>query len=710
MHDQDNSMDEVASDAVQDVVMDPNGSGDVMSILQDVERQFDRLRDVQNQHATEVASLAERSAQLEDLGRQLDTQRQELERQSEELTRQTETLTQDRSTLEGEREAAETRAEQLHSEQQTLAQHAEDLKHRETHFEQERTEFGDAQQRHAEVTAQLESVQTQLEESRQRAESTEQEAMELIHEMEEQRDALQAKVTEHEGLIEQQQTQIADLQQKLDVTGQKLQRFAEMLKEQGPQLERGAAAIAMVDHEKQQVERLARELAEAKLSADPEELRNRDERIKELTEALHQSRGQAVGEPDSFELEQRNSELQSELDQIRIQLEQAEQTSRDAQSQLEGQVNQISGAESAERQFEIEKAELEAKLHELDVQLQEARAQQAAAESAAGDQEAATEARMLRSENMRLVEERDELRKNERELQAALEKKQKIEAREGASSDSADDLAQIDKQMQELMRRQVHLEEVRHKLAVSERRMIRRGAGGRAMSGMFSLLMIAALNALAAWVAADHVFPVDVVASATVRANSESPSDLTDEALLKWKRWHTELIYASEFQATLAERMGNLRIDALRTQQAVTGMIVRDLTVDAAQPGYLTFSLSGTDPAQTSAVLDVLVSTIAAESKRMTSIEEETVHAVALNEKQEGGRLRYSSVGPIAFEDSQLIRAAPIFGGLLLVSMVFIALTYGRLVRAKRVFDEEEDPMAEPEDMAEVTATLHQVS
>ena len=50
----------------------------------------------------------------------------------------------------------------------------------------------------------------------------------------------------------------------------------------------------------------------------------------------------------------------------------------------------------------------------------------------------------------------------------------------------------------------------------------------------------------------------------------------------------------------------------------------------------------------------------------------------------------FASIGPVPVEDQRLMHALPIFGGMIVVTLGLFGVVYGRLVRAKRIFDEEE--------------------
>jgi hypothetical protein len=742
-------------------------SEDVMAILASVEQQFDRLRDAQAARADEIAAVARRSTELEERAQDVDRRARELEAARAELARvrggveeQAAALRQAQGALQEQQHRLEEQAREQERRSAETARHEADLEAARAALREREAQVGQADQ-----------LRRELEELRAKVEQTETEAIELIQQAEQERDAhksasearleemrqqLQRARTELESNNEQlrfrreqidqlnrqlaqreeelqtlhgdaerqaQHTrtlerQLHDSQHKLDVAGQKLRKFAEMLGEQAPQLDRGAAALAMLEQQKRQIEKLTQQLAEARVSADPDELRRRDERITELTEALRQSRGQAAGQPDAFELEQRTSEMMQELDRVRLELEQAQMSATEAREQLERHLKERSAAEQAGRRFEIEREELLARITQSEERRRQLESEGAAA--AQREREFRERIRAMEGEiessrdhavapDAALEAERRRLAEESRRLEArAAELRQREERLEPAGEEASHPSAQTLEDVREIQRAQAQLTEVHRQLARAERRMAKRWARARALTQLAALSILIAFNAVAAWLAADMLFPAVVVASATVQADAQGPA-LTPEEAAAWQRWHAELLLSSGFQARLATTMAERRIDAYATPVAVANLILRDVKVDTSTPGAMVLTLARPGVDEAARLLDVITATLLSESKARMADRDSRVFARCAAERESDGRTRYAIEGAIPLEDHRLVRAGPIFGGSMAVSLALFGIFYMRLVRAKRVFDEEEDIFAADEFADEDHATLKSV-
>ena len=136
-----------------------------------------------------------------------------------------------------------------------------------------------------------------------------------------------------------------------------------------------------MQQQRQEIESLTKHLAEAKLSGNVEELRRKDQRIRELTEALHQARGQRGDQTNVADLERRNGELTALSDQLRLDLEQAQLAADESQRQLAEFVartgSQGQQQDNERTRFELEREQLELRIGQLEKALRRAKAEAA---------------------------------------------------------------------------------------------------------------------------------------------------------------------------------------------------------------------------------------------------------------------------------------------------------------------------------------------
>ncbi|MHC5003218.1 MAG: coiled-coil domain-containing protein [Planctomycetota bacterium] len=538
-----------------------------------------------------------------------------------------------------------------------------------------------------------------------------------------------SELADREERVENLERRLDDSRTKLELAGEKLSKFSGILAQQSEQLEQAAAVAVVADQQRQQIESLTRQLAEAKLSGDPEAVQRKDQRIKELTEALRQARGQTGAMIDVDELERRNDELAGQNDELRLELERTQVAAREAQGQLDEHLSHAAASQqSREKSLREEIMQLKAQLAEtgaeLDVARRAAEEQSQATEEAvlaAEEQRQATEEAVLAAEEQRQVlEERleelegrlqegaavqpsaaaaplvDEARLLEhvehlRRRHARLKRIRRLlrRARTGAVTT---DVTQEQRaaELRKLQQERVQLDEVRRMLAATERKMIQRWAMPRAFTVVCWLLILVTLNGGAAWLASDLLHPVESAGTVIVEAVSDANQPAKAAELQSWRTWCTDLLEDERFHAALAKRMADQRMDMYADAGAISTRL-EGLGVDTAEPGQLMLSLTGTNEEEVLAVLDVVAGTLAARSKQEAAKRSGGVYGSVVGERVDDGRVRYAALSPVAVHDVRLQQALPIFGVLIVVSLTVVLTCYRRLARAKRLFEEVDD-------------------
>jgi hypothetical protein len=203
------------------------------------------------------------------------------------------------------------------------------------------------------------------------------------------------------------------------------------------------------------------------------------------------------------------------------------------------------------------------------------------------------------------------------------------------------------------------------------------------------LAVLALLCAAASWLAADNIAPAKISASVVLEGRTHSNAALTPEQAQAWHTWNNDVLLDAGFHQTLAKRMAERRLD----QYADAGKLARrlrdDLTIDSQRDGLMILTLAGIDEDEVTSVLDVVATTLVADSTRQAARRADNVRTVATGERRDHGRIRYATLNSVPIHDARLRHAMPIFGGLFVVALVLILMFYSRLIKAKRVFDEE---------------------
>jgi len=560
---------------------------------------------------------------------------------------------------------------------------------------------------------------------------------------EELRSQLEQHVTQLNNKLAQRDKALSESQEKLKLAGEKLAEFSEVLREQAAQLEHAAAAKITVRQQQQEIEHLCNELARYRLAADPEVIDRKDQRIAELTEALRQARGQSPTSGDSQHLEQQLIEMNAALDERQLLIEQLQVQLAHAQQRASEEVS--AGAKSAsdaarltERDARIE--ELTAEVHRLSHELQD----RASAAQTASTTEAAHAAEIeALQQQVRELEGRTQTAESDpqtlreleaetarsahfqqrvKELEHELKKAKKSGSSSGGSTKGLDEKVQrIRAAAEHLQRRRARLQRLRHlielhkpagsghsqstaeqielaqqsiseartALAMSEREMMKRWARSRsAVAVSFATILLAVVGA-ASWFVADHFYPAKAVAAVSLEARTKTNGKLDGEEGALWSAWHAEMLHDRSFRTTLAKRMQERQLPLYGSESAIDALFKSDVTIDAVQPGELTISMAGHDSRQLIHALDTIASTLSTASAREAGKRTDGARTVIRGEQGSGSSVQYAALTGVTTEDERLMYAGIIFGSTITVALLFGLGIYSRLIKSKRIFEEE---------------------
>ena len=152
--------------------------------------------------------------------------------------------------------------------------------------------------------------------------------------------------------------------------------------------------------------------------------------------------------------------------------------------------------------------------------------------------------------------------------------------------------------------------------------------------------------------------------------------------------FHWADVTSSGSRRTLAVRFDERRLDQYASAKAVTERL-GDLSIDAMQPGALTFTLPGTDKGETKMVLDLLATSIVTESDVRKRKRGTNAWATLPDARSEDGREAYATIDPVPIDDQRLIYAGPIGVAILIVLLIVSRFICARLADVKHEFDED---------------------
>lgn len=503
---------------------------------------------------------------------------------------------------------------------------------------------------------------------------------------------------------------------KLEAANKKIADLTRKVDEQATQLERGAMALNMVKQQQEQIDRLTKQLAGQKLRSDPYELQRRDERIAELTEALRQSGGKSVAENGHADLEQQNADLMEQVDRLRAKLEQAHESAEQAKRQLkEGHPQESTDREELMAEHAAKVAELTSEIDhwrakaenqsnnsswESEQEMKEKSGSVAAWKERVAELERELErersratpdganleedgAGSLREKAQRVAAVAEHLRRRRSRLERMRHlMDHKLSHGEGAPTERA-----ATEELMRLEQERMQLAGTRRALATAEKKMHRRWARHRTLVLLASIVLTMLGCALGAWILADHFFPALRSASVTLTAKGKSPRDVTPEQDDTWRAWHLHMINDKRFQQTLAKRMHERRMDEYADPELVAQKIRENLTIDGHHHGTMVLTLAGRDTRELTGFLDVVTATLMTESSRQMADRGDNLYAFA--DRLPDGASRYATVNDTPIKDNRMSYAIPIYGVLLGLSLVIAIYVLARLLRAKRVFDED---------------------
>ena len=621
---------------------------DVLGILEDIESQFNRLRTIRGEQVDSLRELAERSARLESQKTQLEAERTTLEKEQTDwnarINRARVELDDSKRCLEADRRLHERRLEEdkatLNRDRSSLQQDRERIQQ-----EQEtqrvamttlQAELAEKAESIAREEADIKSEQVQLEAGR---EARRREVDELISALLMARKLLEKrgrqvrhqekKLDDYrsgarrsrsrrrslESCTRAQRKKIRTLQEerdsqrdRLEEAGRRLRVFMEQLREQGDLVERGNAALALVDSLEGQIETLQSSLEKARNEVDENQLN----RLKEIEE---------------------------ERDCLRGQIESKEATCRELEQRLQDEPDGETTAEVADQTRRL--ADIACHLHR-------------------------------RRERLRF-------------LRNGMASRQPMAVDSGSHEARSRQL----RQSEVIEQRQLELDEVRKMLANSERKMIQKWAAPRAVVISCWVLFAVSILATASWMAADRITPALRSTSITISPRIEQNETMTEQAFADWQAMHESQIKSEGFIRDVAQRSAARRLDPWNSYESVRRVVTDNLTVDTGQPGQIALTLANKEPGKAADFLEIMASSMVVDAQRSLASRPGGHASQIMDGRKEDGLIRHARLNPAIIKDERMVTAGVVMAGGLVVVAMMLCLVYTRLLRAKRIFEQE---------------------
>jgi len=186
------------------------------------------------------------------------------------------------------------------------------------------------------------------------------------------------------------------------------------------------------------------------------------------------------------------------------------------------------------------------------------------------------------------------------------------------------------------------------------------------------------------WVVAEKVYPGDYSATAIVTADG-GQRRLSEAALEEWQGYTTQLFDDPRFMETVADMLKKRGFATLGTPALLEAALANGLTISSPTPGQIHLEYRDKGSTRTERVLDTLSVALARTANRTRS--RRTDGAMShISKPAEAGR------EPIG--GNQLVHAASIFGGGMLLTLSFGGIVWRRMASSKSEFERDQQLQA----------------
>lgn len=586
-------------------------------------------------------SAAERERSTEDRERTCDERIAELTRavatERESLEAERAAIEQDRVALARERTAADAAGQVANARLAALTAEIATLNECLTSLQRERDELADSLARNIADSkgAQAEALAA--------AERNEAALMLAMTRLRDQLADAESSLTSRDAVVEgkdrtiaERDARIVDLEREIEMArqslrtaGEKLAALAKSVADQAPQLERGAEAIAMLAEYRQRIESQERRITQLE---------------RELAAAVEAANAVPETVVDTEALASASAELEAarqEIDRLHSEVAFARQLTDEAREN-----NRSSAAE----------------------------ADQAIADTQAKLTEALT---FLATRKHRI----DLARRLQRE------RKTKREAEVRTVAENA--MVRVLEEERIVKKQREELRQVQEVLSATESTMMQRFARHRGGLVAAWCMIVVGVVAVGSWFAADSVMPAAAVASVDLSAKAREGETITPEADIAFQSVHRDALSDEGFREAVKRRLADRGVHALKGN-AEFDRWFEGVQFDSDGPGSLRLIAEGPDGQTALIALDTLATTLANESPKLAKGKGDVPRASITGNTQVPGRISFSTLVPQQGPLDRIMAAGMLFSGVLTVGLIAGLVTFGRIAKAKRRFEDAE--------------------
>jgi chromosome segregation ATPase len=203
-------------------------------------------------------------------------------------------------------------------------------------------------------------------------------------------------------------------------------------------------------------------------------------------------------------------------------------------------------------------------------------------------------------------------------------------------------------------------------------------ARSKAFSTMFFGACATAILGGASWLLAGQVAPETYQARAVLAADSPD-RELSAAELEEWTTFHAAMLEDPRFHEFTSQRMARGGLPGLASATAVKDRIAKAIKPQSNKPGELTLEMTGVGREKTERELQMFAVAMQSQSRE------------AKDRRADGGNTIISQTAKAGDEPLDSVRltyAGGIFGGVMLVFGVLVAIVWSRLAAAKMKFDQ----------------------
>jgi chemotaxis protein histidine kinase CheA len=233
---------------------------------------------------------------------------------------------------------------------------------------------------------------------------------------------------------------------------------------------------------------------------------------------------------------------------------------------------------------------------------------------------------------------------------------------------------------EQILAQRSELATIRDRVLEGERRLQRRHAGSRAAVTLTCVVAVFAVLAAMSWVLAREVAPATYMATSVLKADGRSRT-LNRAELDEWTHFHQALLTDPRFHETAADRFKRTGFPKLSSPEAIAELVRNDLTTENATPGEMQLHLKGLGSDKTQRTLETFTAALATQANAMQqaridgAVTAVSMPASAADEPLDNTRMMY-------------------FVGILMVGiticLVFVMSLWKRLVGAKTAFEQDD--------------------